>query len=124
MICSSVCEMQADQGGVVGPTPRVKPTLLGMFDLRKRRTKLLVFVAFSLQLPQSLCLQTTSLRTCSLDVTAPHLAEEVLQVLYACLRPLQLTCAIERLQFCASLVLHLHQHQVNLCDMPSHTQTL
>lgn len=35
----------ADQGGVVGPTPR-----------------------------------TTSLRTCSLDVTAPHLAEEVLQI--------------------------------------------
>lgn len=35
----------ADQGGVVGPTPR-----------------------------------TTSLRTCSLDVTTPHLAEEVLQI--------------------------------------------
>jgi len=76
--------MQADRGGVVGPTPRVKPTLLGMFDLRKTRTKLLVLVAFTLQLPQSLCLQTASLRTCSLDVTTPHLAEEVLQVLYAC----------------------------------------
>ncbi|DBA98108.1 hypothetical protein WJX77_006732 [Trebouxia sp. C0004] len=70
----------ADRGGVVGPTPRVKPALLSVFDLRKTRTKLLVFVVFSLQLPQSLCLQTTSLRTCSLDVTTPHLAEEVLQI--------------------------------------------
>ncbi len=95
MTCSSICAMQADRGGVVGPTPRVKPPLLGMYDLRRTRTKLLVFVAFSLQLPQSLCLQTTSLRTCSLDVTTPHLAEEVLQVLHACQHLVLFTCAIQ-----------------------------
>ena len=40
---------------------------------------LLVFAIIVLQAPQTLCLQTSSLRTCSLDVATPHLTEEILQ---------------------------------------------
>ena len=40
---------------------------------------LLVFAIIVLQPPQALCLQTSSLRTCSLDVATPHLTEEILQ---------------------------------------------
>ena len=99
-----------------------------MFDLRITRTKLLVFVAFSLQFPQPLCLQTTSLRTCSLDVTTTHLAEEVLQVLYAYSHLAQLyLCHPDLLKDCnfvPVLCCIFTQHQVSFCDMLSHTQTL
>lgn len=40
----------------------------------------LLFIVVQLQLRQVMCLQTTSLRTCSLDAVSPQLAEEVLQV--------------------------------------------
>ena len=41
---------------------------------------MLTLIIAQLQLGQAVCLQTTSLRTCSLDVSTPHLAEEILQV--------------------------------------------
>ena len=75
--------MQADRGGVTGSTRRVNLYFFTMCDLLPKcrlRLVLLMFIVVQLQLGQVLCLQTTSLRTCSLDAVTPHLAEEVLQV--------------------------------------------
>lgn len=75
--------MQADSGGVIGSSRRVILNFLTMCHrLRKHRLRLvlLVFIAVQLQLGQVLCLQTQSLRTCSLDGEAAPLVEEVSQV--------------------------------------------
>ena len=69
---------------MVGSTPRVNPPVSSMPDLLSKGScplaLFLVLIVLCMQAPQALCLQTTSLRTCSLDVATSHLAEEVLQV--------------------------------------------
>ncbi|KAL3132328.1 hypothetical protein ABBQ32_008906 [Trebouxia sp. C0010 RCD-2024] len=76
--------LPADSGGVIGSSRRVIlnfPIMCDRLHKRRLRLVLLVFIAVQLQLGQVLCLQTQSLRTCSLDGEAAPPVEEVSQVI-------------------------------------------